>query len=64
MPFILIILTCIYVNIDRNSLGISLTYGFIGIISLVMLCASNTASATAISSEGNEFVLLKTLPLM
>lgn len=62
MPFVLVILTCIYVNIDRNSLGLSLTYGFIGIIVLVMLCASNTASATAISSEGTEFALLKTAP--
>lgn len=62
MPFVLIILTAIFVNIDRNELGLSMTYGFIGLISLVMLCASNTASATAISSEGSEFVLLKTAP--
>lgn len=62
MPFVLILLTCIFVNIDRNELGLSMTYGFVGLVSLVMLCASNTASATAISSEGNEFVLLKTAP--
>lgn len=62
MPFLLIILTCIYVNVDRNDFGLSLTYGFIGIIALVSLCASNTASATAISSEGTEFALLKTAP--
>lgn len=62
MPFVLIILSSIFVNIDRNELGLSMTYGFIGLISLVMLCASNTASATAISSEGSEFVLLKTAP--
>lgn len=62
MPFVLIILTCIFVNIERNELGMSLTYGLLGLITLVMLCASNTASATAISSEGSEFVLLKTAP--
>lgn len=62
MPFVLIILTAIFVNIERNELGLSMTYGLIGLISLVMLCASNTASATAISSEGSEFVLLKTAP--
>lgn len=62
MPFVLLILTAIFVNIERNELGMSMTYGFIGLISLVMLCASNTASATAISSEGSEFVLLKTAP--
>jgi len=62
MPFIVIILTCIFVHIDRNALGMSLTYGLLGLVILVMLCASNTASATAISSEGSEFVLLKTAP--
>lgn len=62
MPFVLVILTCIFVNIERNELGMSLTYGLLGLITLVMLCASNTASATAISSEGSEFVLLKTAP--
>lgn len=62
MPFVLILLSSIFVNIDRNELGMSMSYGFIALISLLMLCASNTASATAISSEGNEFVLLKTAP--
>lgn len=62
MPFVLIILTCIFVNIERNALGMSLTYGLLGLVTMVMLCASNTASATAISSEGSEFVLLKTAP--
>lgn len=62
MPFVLIILTCIFVNIERNALGMSLTYGLLGLVTMVMLCASNTASATAISSEGSEFVLLNTAP--
>ena len=62
MPFVLIIMSAIFVRIDRNALGYSMTYAFIGLISLIMLSASNTASATAISSEGTEFALLKTAP--
>lgn len=62
MPFVIIILTSIFINIDRSEMGYSMTYSFICLLTLVMLCASNTASATAISSEGNEFVLLKTAP--
>jgi len=62
MPFVLIIMSSIYIRINRNDLGFAMTYAFIGLISLIMLSASNTASATAISSEGNEFVLLKTAP--
>ena len=62
MPFVLIIMSAIYVRIDRNALGYSMTYAFTGLIALIMLSASNTASATAISSEGTEFALLKTAP--
>lgn len=63
LPFVLLIMSAIYVRVyNRNDLGYSMTYGFIGLISLIMLSASNTASATAISSEGSEFALLKTAP--
>ncbi len=62
MPFILILLTTIFTHINRNNLGYTLTYGIIALITLILLAVSNTASATAISSEGNEFVLLKTAP--
>lgn len=62
LPFVLLIMSAIFVRIDRNELGVSMTYGFIGLITLIMLSASNTASATAISSEGSEFALLKTAP--
>lgn len=62
MPFVLILMTSIFVRIDRNPLGYSMTYAFCGLIALIMLSASNTASATAISSEGTEFALLKTAP--
>lgn len=62
MPFILALLTVVFANINRSNLGNQMTYAFVGLVTLVMLCASNTASATAISSEGNEFVILKTAP--
>ena len=62
LPFVLIIMSSIFVRIDRNALGYSMTYAFTGLIALIMLSASNTASATAISSEGTEFALLKTAP--
>lgn len=62
MPSIITIVTVLYEHIDRNAVGYAMTYGFIGLLILIMLCASNTASATAISSEGTEFVLLKTAP--
>lgn len=62
MPFVLVLMASIYLRIDTNPLGDAMTYGFIGLIALIMLSASNTSSATAISSEGTEFVLLKTSP--
>lgn len=62
MPFVLVLMTSIFVRINRNPLGYSMTYAFCGLIALIMLSSSNTASATAISSEGAEFALLKTAP--
>ena len=62
MPVVMLLLAAVFVRMDRNSWGYPLTYGFIGLILLIMLTCSNTATATAISSEGSEFVLLKTAP--
>ena len=62
MPFILILMMTVFTHINRNNLGYSLTYGILALVTMVLLAVSNTASATAISSEGNEFVLLKTAP--
>ena len=62
MPFVLSIMGAIFVRIERNDLGMAMTYSFLGFITLVLLAASSTSSATAISSEGTEFVLLKTAP--
>ncbi len=62
MPFILSVMAAIFIRVDRNNLGLAMTYSFIGFITLILLSASSTSAATAISSEGNEFVLLKTAP--
>ena len=62
MPFVLSFMAAIFMRIERNDLGYAMTYSFIGFITLILLSASSTAAATAISSEGSEFVLLKTAP--
>lgn len=62
LPFVLVILGTIVINIDRNELGMSTAYGIIGLIVLMLVSASNTACATSISSEGSEFALIKTAP--
>ncbi len=61
-PFIVYVLNYIYIGIDRSSFGNKLVIAFDIAISLLLVTASNTASATAISVEGAEFVLLKTAP--
>jgi len=61
-PFIVYILNYIYIGIDRSTFGTKLVIAFDIAISLLLVTASNTASATAISVEGAEFVLLKTAP--
>ena len=62
MPYVLFIMVGFYTAIDLNSLGIYMTVTFSGFVALLMCCASNTASALAITKEGSEFVLLKTVP--
>lgn len=61
-PFIVYVLNYIYIGIDRSTFGTKLVVAFDIMISLLLVTASNTASATAISVEGSEFVLLKTAP--
>lgn len=62
MPYVIYIMVTLFTAIDRNPLGHWLTLGCVGFITLVMASASNTASATAITKEGTEFVLLKMVP--
>lgn len=61
-PFVVYVLNYIYIGIDRSTFGTKLVIAFDIMISLLLVTASNTASATAISVEGAEFVLLKTAP--
>lgn len=61
-PYVLFIMMGIYTAIDLNNLGIYMTVIFSGFVTLLMSCASNTSSALAITKEGSEFVLLKTVP--
>jgi len=61
-PFVLYILNYLYLGIARSSLGTALMVAFDLLISLFLVTASNTASASAITSEGYEFILLKTAP--
>ena len=62
LPYVLYLVTTINLAVYRNELGIYLTVAAVGFVALVMSSASNTSSALAITQEGSEFVLLKTVP--
>ncbi|XFA99087.1 hypothetical protein ACAG96_00550 [Candidatus Izemoplasma sp. B36] len=62
LPLIIFVLNSIYMNMDRSSLGNQLILIFNILIILILITASNTASVVAITTEGFEFVLLKTAP--
>ncbi|MFA7560646.1 MAG: hypothetical protein WCY80_00920 [Candidatus Izemoplasmatales bacterium] len=62
LPVIMYVLNSIYMRMDRSSIGNSLVLIFNIMITLILITAANTASAVAITTEGNEFVLLKTAP--
>lgn len=61
-PFVMAALNYIYLGIGRSSFGNYLVMAFDIMISLLMVTASNTASASAITTEGFEFVLVKMAP--
>jgi ABC-2 type transport system permease protein len=62
LPVIMYVLNSIYMRMDRSSIGNSMVLIFNILITLILITAANTASAVAITTEGNEFVLLKTAP--
>lgn len=62
LPYILYLITSINLAVFKNELGFHLTVAGVGFVSLILASASNTASALAITEEGSEFVLLKTVP--
>ncbi|MFA7075907.1 MAG: hypothetical protein WC152_04470 [Candidatus Izemoplasmatales bacterium] len=62
LPFFMYILNYIYMGMNRSTFGNSVVLILNVIITLLIVTGSNTASATAITTEGYEFVLLKTAP--
>lgn len=62
LPFFMYVLNYIYMGMNRSSFGNQVVLILNVIISLLIVLGSNTASAVAITTEGYEFVLLKTAP--
>jgi hypothetical protein len=62
LPFFMYILNYIYMGLNRSTIGNQLVMIFNIMIALFITTASNIDSATAITKEGTEFVLLKTAP--
>ncbi|MFA6738882.1 MAG: hypothetical protein WCS53_00765 [Bacilli bacterium] len=61
-PYVLFTMMTIFASVDRDKLGNIMLITFSLLITLLMATASNTASATAVTAEGQEFSLLKTAP--
>ena len=62
MPIVLFIMNAAFSAIPLTTLGKCMVTGFNVIVGLSLATACNTQSATAITVEGGEFVLLKTAP--
>ena len=61
-PYVFFIMMGLYSAMDLDAHGVKFTVIFSGFVMLLMCSASNTASALALTKEGSEFVLLKTVP--
>ncbi|TVP94274.1 MAG: hypothetical protein EA374_07600 [Acholeplasmatales bacterium] len=62
LPFFMVVLNTIYMGMNRSTTGNQLVIIFNVFIVLLLVTASNTASASAITTEGSEFILLKAAP--
>lgn len=62
LPIVMFVLNSIYMNMNRSTLGNEFVLIFNIFITLILITMANTASAVAITTEGQEFVLLKTAP--
>jgi ABC-2 type transport system permease protein len=62
LPFFMYVLNYIYMGMNRSSFGNQVVLILNVFITLLIATGSNTASAVAITTEGYEFVLLKTAP--
>ena len=61
-PFLSYVFNFILLIINKNVLGDFMSVAFNVMITLSILSANNATAATAISSEGSEFAILKTAP--
>ena len=61
-PFISYVFNFVLLVINKNALGDFMSIAFNVMITLSVLSANNAQAAAAISSEGNEFAVLKTAP--
>lgn len=62
LPVLLFVINEVISAIDVNLNGISIAFAVNLLIGLMFLTATNTISASAITSEGSEFGLIKTAP--
>ena len=62
LPFVLFLVNEVLAAISTNILGNNIVVALDIFIALLMLTSSNTMSASAITSEGSEFGLIKTAP--
>src|SRR5690606_35194893 len=62
LPIIMYVLNYIYMGMNRSSMGNDLVLILNVLIVSLIVTGSNTASASAITTEGFEFILLKTAP--
>jgi len=62
MPIVIYLLNGFYWAMAPSLTGVSMIAAFDVLVCLLLLTASNTHTASAISSEGSEFGLLKTAP--
>ncbi len=62
LPIIMYVLNYVYMGMNRSTLGNDLVLILNVLIVTLIVTGSNTASASAITTEGYEFILLKTAP--
>ncbi len=62
LPFFMHLLNYIYMGMKRSSFGNQIVLVLNVIITLLIVTGSNTSSAVAITTEGYEFILLKSAP--
>ncbi len=61
-PFLSYVFNFVLIVMNKNTLGDFMSVAFNVMITLSILSANNAGVASAISSEGNEFAILKTAP--